>query len=81
MADNDWRKALPWWDSFAIPRAESDEEHCRAINCPDTNWGGSDRIHYRDTSCPPLDQAKELSQATVDFAAEQYEKKNPHLKA
>lgn len=63
------RRALPWYNSFAIPRAQSSETHCRSPHCPDTNWGGSDRIHQRDSSCPPLEKAGDLSHEKVEWAA------------
>lgn len=51
------RRALPWYDPEAIPRAESDATHCRHPDCRETNWGGRDRIHTRGEGCPPLPTA------------------------
>lgn len=31
---------------------------CMSGDCPDTNWGGTDRLHYRGAECPPFSQAE-----------------------
>jgi hypothetical protein len=66
-----WRATLPWHDSFALPRIESSNTHCRATNCRDTNWGGQDRTHLRSSTCPPLAEAKRLDTWRIDRAAEE----------
>lgn len=48
------RENLPWYHPIALPRFEGDATHCRDPKCPSTNWGGSDRVHLRDSECPPL---------------------------
>lgn len=79
MTQRTWRHNLPRWDSLALPRAESDERNCRATNCPDTNWGGEDRLHLRGSSCPPLEKAVPLSQDLIDAAVARYEKQHEEV--
>ena len=76
---SDWRQNLPSWDSFAIPRQESDATKCRATNCPDTNWGGHDRIHLRGPECPPLEKAIALDPKVVEAAAARYENQHRNM--
>lgn len=60
------------WHSFAIPRKESDEHWCRSPLCDHTNWGGADRIHTRERTCPPLTGSSDLSHEVVEHAAKQH---------
>lgn len=34
---------------------EEPEDWCRAPSCLGTNWGGYDRLHLRDSNCPPYE--------------------------
>lgn len=43
----------PWYSPQAEPRFEGCAHHCRDARCPDTNFGGHDRVHYRDDRCLP----------------------------
>ncbi len=46
-----------------LTRASQDREQwCIAGDCRSTNWGGRDRLHTRDSRCPPFNE-RQLSEA------------------
>lgn len=46
-----------------LTRASQDREHlCISGDCRSTNWGGRDRLHTRDSRCPPFNE-RQLSEA------------------
>ena len=49
----DRRRELAWYDPYAVPYFLGNSYHCRHGGCPDTNWGGFDRVHTRGEQCPP----------------------------
>ena len=34
------------------------ERYCCSGRCPDTNWGGVDRVHYRGSECPEFSKSE-----------------------
>jgi len=46
---------VPWYSPIATPYFIGNEKWCRHRYCAETNWGGGDRVHIRDESCPPVD--------------------------
>lgn len=48
-----------WYDPLAEPRFVGCEHYCRDGNCPDTNWGGRDRVHQRYNKCPDVKRQRD----------------------